>query len=1027
MKYDAFISYRHAPADIEVSEQIHKRLERLRVPGSIRKTTGKKRIQRVFRDQEELTVSSSLSDEILSALDESEFLIVICSPRTPESEWVENEVSYFIKVHGREKVLPVLIEGEPKDSFPKPLLYEEKREIDVRGEAYVYQTIAEPFAADYRAPDSQTRSKIIKKEIFRLAAPILGCRYDDLKQRHREQRNRRIIAAVTAVALLGVAFGVYNYVQNQKILENFRKQQITQSRYLADTSLRLLDQGDRTKAIQIALEALPKDLGNPERPIVPSAEYALSKALHAYSIGSDLVPDYTVELDAVAQSNMEISPSGLFFAVLDQRGAVNIFELKTGKTIAKLSSSGSDGTVERFYDFRVLPDDRLIAFGNTKVMCADGSTGAVLWSLSYEDINGKPPSGFHGAPFFSVSGDGRFVGIRLDADDSCYVLSSADGSIVSNVTWDPGELYMSGMALSEDGSRLAILLCDIFKVNATTVQTFDVPSGAMLAQFEQTYFGGFYLSFTADGRLICGTFDFENIYAVSGDVGVRFTCHSPEDGAVLWNSDYLIQKSTGDLMINQTTIIRSEEYGDSVLLVAANKILAFDLETGILKAEVIAPSRVTGTMLNQESGYMVYVTDIGQVKWLSLYLGLELSDYDFVIQTEIMAMKGKSGYMISVPYNSKIVLVYSFVEAPDRETVYEFADEYSLEKSVVSPDNKDILHCFLSGDLNNGRACLFDAKTGALKSEFDFESSVKDAAIQGDRILFALRDGTILTYDTGEEEPERISAGIDLVLQSDVCQDQSHIVLADALDLVMLEVSTGEVVFECELDADENNKASYVAVSDDAKFIILRDNTGLYAVRTKDGKTVPFESRVDLSEGYHCTVVFDETSDRAAIPCADQCVRIVDLKSGKIISTIETAIEDIFSGCFIEKGSVLIFQNDDHRVRAANVDTGRLIYTGEDEICEVEKWALCPKREVLAAVSVDKALLFGIRDGIHPLAEVPGFTSFSSDGSSVYVIDYEMLYRFPYRELGDLVRIAKEELGGRELSEESRIKYYLDE
>ncbi|HHT77014.1 MAG TPA: TIR domain-containing protein, partial [Clostridiaceae bacterium] len=82
---------------MEVSEQIHKRLENLRVPGSIRKATGKGKIRRVFRDQEELTVSSSLSDEILSALDESEFLIVICSPRTPESEWVSNEVSYFIK------------------------------------------------------------------------------------------------------------------------------------------------------------------------------------------------------------------------------------------------------------------------------------------------------------------------------------------------------------------------------------------------------------------------------------------------------------------------------------------------------------------------------------------------------------------------------------------------------------------------------------------------------------------------------------------------------------------------------------------------------------------------------------------------------------------------------------------------------------------------------------------------------------------------------------------------------------------
>ena len=1028
MKYDAFISYRHTPEDIEVSEQIHKRLEGLRVPKSIRKSSGKSKIQRVFRDQEELTVSSSLSDEILSALNESEFLIVICSPRTPESEWVENEVSYFIKVHGRERVLPVLIEGEPKDSFPKPLLYEEKREIDVRGETYVYQTIAEPFAADYRAPDSQTRKKIIKKEIFRLAAPILGCRYDDLKQRHREQRNRRMFAAVTAVALLAVAFGVYNYLQNQKILENFRKQQITQSRFLADTSLRLLDQGDRTKAIQIALEALPKSLEKPERPIVPNAEYALSKALHAYAIGNDLVPDYTVELDAVAKENIEFSPSGLFYALLDQRGTINIFELETGKTIAKLSTSTSDGIVERFYNFKFLPDDRLIAVGNTKIMCVDGATGTVLWSFSYKDINGDPPSGLSGSPIYAVSGDGRFVGVRLPDDDSCYVLSSADGSIVSTVTWDPGEFYLSKIALSEDGSRLAILLSDmVLQTNKTTVQTYDVQSGAKLAQMEHTYSGDFYLSFTADGRLICGTFDYGNFDTESGDVGLRFTCHSPDDGTLLWNSDYLIQRSLIDLMIRQTTLIHSEEYGDSVLLVAENKILAFDLETGVLKAEVIAPSRVTGIMMNQEDGIMVYVTEMGQVKWLNLYLSRELGEYDFMIQTNIMAMSGKSGYMVSVPYDSKTVLVYSFVKAPDRETAYDFADEYGARESVISPDNKEVLHCYSIEGTTGGHAYLFDAKTGELKTEYEFESTVSGAAIQGDRIIFVLSDGTLLAYNAGEEEPERLSSGIDLVLESEICEDQSHIVLTDYNNLVMLEVSTGKITFEHELGLDNKNVSSYIAVSNEGKFILLKDDSGVYAVRTEDGTIVRFESRIDLSPGYYCKVVFDETSDRAVIPCADQCVRIVDLTSGKVISAIETSAEKAFSGRFVEKGSILIFQNDDFRIRAANVDTGRLIYTGEDEIYWVEKWALCPEREVMAAVSSDKTLLIGIKDGIHSLAEIPGYSFFSSDGASVYVFFYDILYRFPYRDLEDLVRIAKKELGDRELSEESRIKFYIDE
>ena len=45
---------------------------------------GKKKIERVFRDQEELPIGSDLADNIKQALAESEFLIIICSPRTPE-------------------------------------------------------------------------------------------------------------------------------------------------------------------------------------------------------------------------------------------------------------------------------------------------------------------------------------------------------------------------------------------------------------------------------------------------------------------------------------------------------------------------------------------------------------------------------------------------------------------------------------------------------------------------------------------------------------------------------------------------------------------------------------------------------------------------------------------------------------------------------------------------------------------------------------------------------------------------------
>ena len=73
MRYDAFISYRHAELDLHIAKKLHKGLETYRVPRAVAKKSGKKNIRRVFRDQEELPIGSDLGDNIETALAESEF------------------------------------------------------------------------------------------------------------------------------------------------------------------------------------------------------------------------------------------------------------------------------------------------------------------------------------------------------------------------------------------------------------------------------------------------------------------------------------------------------------------------------------------------------------------------------------------------------------------------------------------------------------------------------------------------------------------------------------------------------------------------------------------------------------------------------------------------------------------------------------------------------------------------------------------------------------------------------------------
>ena len=207
-KYDAFISYRHADLDKFAAETLHRQLEAFRLPANLRKgRVGRKRIERVFRDKDELPLTNNLEDPIMQALRDSEYLIVICSPRLRESLWCRKEIEAFIKMHGRENVLAVLIEGEPAESFPDELLYAEETVIRPDGTVGKVRKAMEPLAADIRGKDRAAMKKALKTEILRLLAPIFKLDYDDLRQRHRERRLKRVLTAALAAGAVCLAFG----------------------------------------------------------------------------------------------------------------------------------------------------------------------------------------------------------------------------------------------------------------------------------------------------------------------------------------------------------------------------------------------------------------------------------------------------------------------------------------------------------------------------------------------------------------------------------------------------------------------------------------------------------------------------------------------------------------------------------------------------------------------------------------------------------------------------------------------------
>lgn len=86
--YDAFLSYAHR--DKDVTSSIQKGLHQ------IGRRVGQLRALRVFHDDTNLTANPDLWANITAALDGSRFMIVVLSPQSAASHWVNEELKYWL-------------------------------------------------------------------------------------------------------------------------------------------------------------------------------------------------------------------------------------------------------------------------------------------------------------------------------------------------------------------------------------------------------------------------------------------------------------------------------------------------------------------------------------------------------------------------------------------------------------------------------------------------------------------------------------------------------------------------------------------------------------------------------------------------------------------------------------------------------------------------------------------------------------------------------------------------------------------
>jgi hypothetical protein len=198
-EYYAFISYKHE--DKKWAKWLQGKLEHYRLPSVIRKEIPRlpKQIRPVFRDDTDLG-PGILTDNLRKELEKSQYLIVICSPLSAQSEWVGKEITAFTEMGRADRIIPFIVDGEPNSNDEQECFH-----------PIIKAKIPDMLGININA--------IGKQQAFvKVAAKLLDLSFDVLWNRFlREQRKQRIIAAVAGLLLLVSGGKVWDYFFRIKV------------------------------------------------------------------------------------------------------------------------------------------------------------------------------------------------------------------------------------------------------------------------------------------------------------------------------------------------------------------------------------------------------------------------------------------------------------------------------------------------------------------------------------------------------------------------------------------------------------------------------------------------------------------------------------------------------------------------------------------------------------------------------------------------------------------------------------------
>lgn len=992
-KYDAFISYRHTEPDKSIAEKLHKMLETYRVPSKIAKKIGKKKINRVFRDREELPTSSNLASSIEEALINSEYLIVICSPRTPQSKWVLKEIETFSKLHGHDKILALLVEGEPIESFPEQLRFVSKEIVDENGNIIEEKEEIEPLAADIRGQDTKELVKNLKKELLRLLAPILGCGFDDLRQRHRERLIKRVITISVCFSLFFLSFGSFSTWQAIRIKQQVNKTLEGQSLYLSSLSEQLLNEGDRRTAMLLALEALPKNLENPERPYVEEAEYALSQGLKIYKIDNTFFSDITLD-HRKRVTSIQLSPDNSKVFTVCSDGNIYLWDTNNGNLLFTFP-----------HNWPHLFNEKAFFSCNGEIIVSTTSKGVTAWNTT----NGTKIWEIEAyAPDIELSPDDKtllVINQNIKNKDIKLVDAKTGNELLSlPITIEnEGDEFIRCSAFNKLGTKLAL------GTNSGRIWLYDIQNKKELFELK---------SFNDDVKNIFFSYDDEKIAVFSGmfDLTSNNIFDKGTRNLEIWNIENT--KEIINIKLNSSVMAKgSFNPADSNIVIFTENEFAniIDINSGETIYSFAHGDKVTNFKISEDGTVLIVASFDGDILFYDLKTGITADNWNIYHNDLIYSMDMIDNVIAISGYSSNKAYILKAMKNPYITRMPGHSSYIRYGK--FSPDGSKAL------TINDSDIYIWDVENESLFSKLtDIKGTIEEAYFtpDGNKISVLIKEGYIKIYDIlSGSESSSINTG-----------SFTRYTYSPSASIVGLQIDDAVKLFdpfECkELLSINNNSYSNQLIfsnkEDLALIINWSDQANLYDVKTGNIiYTFNNDNNVKIKGG-----AFNE-DDSILVLCQDNTLLVFDTKSYERISYIENILFEPSSIHFSYDNRELIVGLDDKSIQIYDLETGKYKTELTGHIQNLKECRYNHDGSLLLTIGEFGDTILWNPENYKKLARIDKVFDVDKDFKTFLSHDGKDAILMPYYHLKSLVDIAKAELGNRELTEEEKLKYYIIE